>query len=598
VRALFRWLTCDVVVAALVKGIEAGDEEAVEEALGGDPLVRLLARRHLRDALEVAYRDAVVRDVRHLLRLAALAAAGRETESSDVEGVAAAFDATLAELALAAARPPPLLAIVSLIVVLLAGAAGAGWWWTRPFDPRATPAGALLGEGLASYQVALHSRSEDRAAIRARLLGDEAAEVLGAEVVAALAALLDEAEALGEHADPERAADEAAAKLDERALTLNRELRERELPFFVDPTVLASRAQVAAMIYSFYVEREIRYRSGDEEIDVLRLWRLDGLNVRKSVLGYTKPTMDGAVVLLDQLEANLVTVVLPALAEGERVELVEEDEPKPWQSALEQKAAAAVRAGLADIAADHAEGSKRVGELLARRRQLIERWMTTLEAQGKRLRPPLRLIPEADYYEDLKVLVASSERFEWDRLHDELSDEIEAFVHLRDRVALSVDRHELQHRLDARRGDSPIPLLLVELLGERNAQHSSPRSLAVRTRDELSAYLATIAMPEGDPELELVMLARFIFGSGGSIYRYAALAVYLALASELGIDLRGFRERRHLSEELFAEVVADVLAKPSADLRDAAVSAYHEIFARDVEQVESRATRDHALWRH
>src|SRR5690606_20701059 len=105
-------------------------------------------------------------------------------------------------------------------------------------------------------------------------------------------------------------------------------------------------------------------------ISVLRLWRLDHMNVVQSKLGYTRPASPYAIVLLDHLEHDLVTQLLPAVPEGEIMSLTDEDtslSALEWVAEVQTKGGELIRKHYAQAPAEITEKARRVGRLLARR---------------------------------------------------------------------------------------------------------------------------------------------------------------------------------------------------------------------------------------
>src|SRR5262249_22068532 len=152
------------------------------------------------------------------------------------------------------------------------------------------------------------------------------------------------------------------------------------------------------ILMSSYVEREVELVLGGRHVRALHLWRLDRFGIRFGALGYTRPRTPAALVLLDQVETDLVRWVLPALPEGESMELVDDESrlrPEPWVTDVERRAAGVLRKHYALLGSDPAV--ERVGRLLARRRALVKKWTASLSGQGLAFNVPERLIPEGDY---------------------------------------------------------------------------------------------------------------------------------------------------------------------------------------------------------
>jgi hypothetical protein len=181
---------------------------------------------------------------------------------------------------------------------------------------------------------------------------------------------------------------------------------------------------------------------------------------------------------------------------------------------------------------------------------------------------------------------------------------VAAFDRVRDRYVASVERHEVQHRIDYRRGLIPVPAILAERLDVENPLDAAQTSLAGRARDELSAYLAAIAQAPDSPLLDLVLLSRFLFDEDnlGGPYCYAALAAYEGIAGELGIEpgvCEGESEGdTAIDRARVAELFRRVTARPPAELRAAAARFYSRCFGQPVPEVHRSEQIVRAPWRH
>lgn len=584
-------------------------DDCAAALVGVDPIVRRAAARKVRRLLVEAERSTTLSDPAHLARLASVQLARGLPEASfdDVEGVRAEYAAL--PPAVAPRRGPWLTTLLACLIVALPSAGLLAWRFTRPFTPAALPGGALLGDGLTRYIVLLGARDPDETragldAIRARVRGPEG-QVAGAEGAARLTRLLDAADAVSHLASADdpgvRAATDAFFSA---AQDVSAGLAQHGTPFYVDPDVNVTQRGVDPLLVTFYVEHEATAVQGSAQHRVVHLWRFDRLNYRQHFLGYTRPSSGAALVLLDQIESDLVRYVLPALPDGERLEIVDEQTSiadPPWARELTTRGAAALRRHFA--AALQAPDSQllRAGRLLAARRSLVRRWRTDLASLGLVFRVPERLVPEADYAEELRLRVPTAQRMEWDDLHDELMQRpvLAAFEAARADYAATVERHELQHRIDYGKGLRPLPDALARSLGVSDVLDTPEGGLAARSRDELSAYLASAASDES-PLLALLLLARFGVDQNnlGGPYWYAAYHVFAGVAEELGLDPRALAGRGSISPERFSRLVLAVIDKEPAELRAALGRAYARTFGEGVPQVTVTVKQTNRPWRH
>lgn len=571
-----------------------------------DPIVRWRARSALLDAFRFADLSTAINDEAHRMRLAALRIARQIPEEGYEDDAAVKRDFERLRAASPAPRRGPWLSASLLAALGLVGGAFAGFkHWTAPFDPTAAKLGNLLGPELTEF-IVLGSRTApgQHDPLRERLLQDNSA-ALTAESSRALDRTLRALSRVWEaNATQTEVTPELLNEATNGAVAFDDTLAKQNAPYFVDLDWLQRGPTTTPFLFSFYVEREHLVRAGEQTIRSVHLWRLDNLAVQQGYLGYTRPHTPAALVLLDQIEADLIGDVLPALPGDETMDLVDFNTRRkglPWIAAVESSTAGAVRRHFAALPATEQARYQRVGQLLAQRRQLIRKWQDTLSELGSSLVVPVRLIPEADYLGELELRVPREQLRQWEEIHGALlSSEIhDAFRALRDNYSAAVERHEVQHRIDYRRELFEVPPVLVRRLNVENPLAAEPGSLPGRARSEFSAYLATLACVEPTPLLDLALLARFLFNRDNyaGAYTYSALAVYEVLAEQLGVvaEVRALRtlDRAHL-----AELVNSVLAQEATALRDAARAAYQAQFGDPVLQVTLESERINPAWRH
>jgi hypothetical protein len=591
-------------LAALARGVEAESGIAAHAALRViDPLQRLILRRRLRKLLDRTHRVTIDDLPAHRLRVAALllARAQPELDFDDRAAVSQAFSA-LGPLAGPRPRGPWFtlgslvsLALVSTVVVLTAR-------WLRPFDPRQTEAGRVLGDELATFVVKISNGVTGSALneTRAQLTGPLAERALGADTVSAFSKLLDASGWVALSKDGSSESPEVE-RFYNAGNELALQLKRRNLPYFVDVETLHQRQRIVPLAMSFYVQRESEYRAGSTRVRALELWRLDTLRVRFGALGYTRPRTPAALVLLDQIESDLVRTVLPAVAPGESAQLVDDETREqglPWVAPLEKTVGAAIRSHFAALGAD--PHVIEVGTLLAKRRALVRRWRATLADGHRLLRVPERLIPEADYSTDLHLRVANSELYAWDELHGDLmaKPNYAAFLRLREPYVLGVERHEVEHRLDFARGFRPVPASLCRMLGTEDPLDAPIGSMQERVSSEFSAYLAQLVESPDSPVLELIVLSTHLLDAhSGGVYWYAALGVLSAVATELGLQPEQLIGRR-VERERVATLLIQLIAQDPKSIRAAAARAYEQAFGEPVPHAVKQVIRENIAWRH
>src|SRR5262249_13818435 len=160
------------------------------------------------------------------------------------------------------------------------------------------------------------------------------------------------------------------------------------------------------------------------EVRALQLRRIDHLNIGHALLGFTRPQLREALVLLDEVDELLVSYVLPALADGASVSLLDAETAatKPeWQAAAAQRPRGAVARGEYGGALS-TESARRIGGQLTARRTLFEHWQHMLEPQGISVVTPSTLDDSGtNYQEDLAGMVPSEDLAQLASIDDSLS---------------------------------------------------------------------------------------------------------------------------------------------------------------------------------
>jgi hypothetical protein len=586
---------------ALWHAARAGSVIAGLEALKGlDPLLRWLVRRRVWRIVKEADLETARSEQRHRYLLAYLLGVG--IIPSDPDDVAAIEERALA-------TPPPAspgtrgpwLSLSVVVLLLTVSAAGYGIQrWLRPFSPLAMPGGELLGRKLPVYVVALGSGDAERAArVRAEVL-TVAPTVLGEPVARELTAVLGHMERLVKSPAPDT---ELVSAYERGVLRLDASLSASGQPFFLDAELRASGDRVQPLLMSYYVQGEARVAGSNPSIRVVRLWRLDDLNISQGVIGFTRPGTDAAIVLLDQAEDALVRITLPAAAPNGRVELVDDETRErgaPWVNEVEESATKVTLAYYKSLGEPRATEAMRIGTLLLRRRNLVRKWQGLLLGMGLQLNVPRRLFPEVDYAKELWLKISRDDLAQWRELQSELRDRLPAFEELRESFVQSVEQHEVQHRLDYARGTLEIPDFLCQMTGCQD-RRASGATFEGRARDEASAYLAEIARTPGSPTAELVVLSTFILDqqqlNAATAYGYAATSVYAAIARALGIDVAAVLGRGTIRRERVAQLAMLVWGKPDAELRAAARRAYLAEYEIELPLVKFEGRKEYARYR-
>ena len=615
-----------------------GDLDAANDALvRHDPLRRRGARRLVRDA----YVDALIctrikkgeEANRHVMRIAYLILTGAPPDAAivdDPEAIEAAFAQASAGRS---ARISRLWWATALLVAVIAVAfSGAGITayrlvYPRRFDasdraappPRGAFAGGgkpaiqspavahALGEDLPEYLIALDQWSRARsggapvarvaeieagvAAVRAKLLAPAVRAALGEGAAARFEDLLDAARAASSGGAAPGAASERARAVSEPMMSatgaFDDELAAKNLGYFVDGDVITDlrTGHRLVIIYAFTVESVSLFTSNGATIRALDLRRLDHLNWSQALLGFTRPHLREALVLLDQVDEQLCTYVLPGLGKAARISLFDPDDASAspaTRDAVEIRAGELTRSEYSAAPGLDAARAERLGALLTRRRELFEGFEKRVSARGLVLVTPSKLRLDKDYDAALAGAVPRGDLDELRALDDEVGDPrlLETYARLRDVLVDSVERHEAQHRLDYARLDPlPMPKALEALVGP--AGEGDSRRFASQTRAELSAYLAELSRDTRTTLVNLTMIARFLFRKQmqGMAECYSAVIIFEGLADELGLPEKGgLVSGGNISRERAAAIYLALTALPKATVSAAAGRLWARLF--------------------
>jgi hypothetical protein len=598
----------------LMASIRADGERAAGAAVLAemDPLVRSAVQSRVLHATALALRETTLeRDTAHVQRLAFLAIAGHDAaHPDDVEAVRAAFEARARTLS-RPLRYGATLGVLAAIVTTFLGTSAIGWYLTRPpaplraeldvtFDawqrggrppPGDSATRALFEEQLPAYVVALDrwaiARGTEREAAAHAALSAEhartaehATRALGADTTSFLLAVLDQAEQVVAEPSFDPAADSHLRSVD----ALVSALAERGLGYYVDAEIITEVDDGRHHVYlsTFTVEAVRFYGTGSSRVRALRLSRLDRLSFARGVLGFTRESISDALVLLERIEAFLIDAVLPSLGPDAAMPLVDEgtrSTGQPWIAEIERAAAEDARTEARTLAG---EATLELGALFGRRQALFRTWSERLASDGWTVRAPRTFDLDLARCAGLEGRVP---RAEWRQMRDtqselESEDVRVAYRALEEALVLSIERHEVQHRLDygASRLTRMPPALErltgpLEVAGRRNRRAS--RALA-----ELSAYTSELARGQSLVRTNLALLCQHLFDvrGWGSAESNAALVIVEGLARHLGEPVPTLLVDRAIDRETLARLLLALRRHSADELSRAAAALWAELF--------------------
>jgi hypothetical protein len=586
-------------------------------------IVRRLARAHV---IAAGFETAHGADEPHVHRLAYLRAIGRPAIDPDAT---AAVEATFTQRdRRPEARAASSLVLGSLaIAALVFGAAAVAVMVSRP-APRPSPSTAsiaappsdplaeVLGpseplhpltevfrDRFPEYVIALDARSagrepvapDDVASARARVLdGLQRAEPA---LVPAMTGLLDASDAFSAHQGEH--GDEAWTN---SLVLFHDALAQHDVPFYVD-------AQLTEQVYggrrrrvlfsTYQVLARHAFVARERPIVALELTRLDALSTGQSLLGYTRPEIRHALVLVDRIERFLVEQLLPSMHGVEESVFVrgyEDERDTHWVTPFEVRAhedlrgearALIERAGLAARALDA------LASAIVARRRAISEMSHGLRDRGIALIEPraydfdlARLAPYRDdataphlraAREAQAELATEATRRVWDAL---------LAGHVR-----SVAEHEVQHRLDYEDDRLVhVPPMLAELTGETESEDRVNRR-AERANAELSAYLSQVGRR---PELaRTVLLHVASFAMSRDSWRmpeaYASIALFQALAAQAGIAHGPMIVDRRIARREIAEIYASLAERDGAAIAELARRTWAALYGGELSTITAAA---------
>ena len=367
------------------------------------------------------------------------------------------------------------------------------------------------------------------------------------------------------------------------------------LPYFVDASVILDpdKNKRLLLLYEFGIRATFLYASGDARVRSVRLRRLDRLNWSHTLLGFVNPHRIYAVVLLDQIEEQLVTNIVPALAPDASMPMLaneaEGDSASPVALpaptiAIAARAGTTVRAEADAVLGSAKIGAVEVGEALQARRALFDKWNARLRGRGT-LKSPPKLDVDVDALEkELGPTIPKTELEELRSIQKRLAAPVarKAYNVMQAALASSIERHEVQHRLDQ---ITPInaPKALDALIPEGAGKGAGVMRDHVKA--ELSAYLAQIAREEILTRTTLTMLVRFVADPRvrGSAESYAALIALEELSTEGGIkDVSPIVHDRQLDDTRIDHAHQALTALPPEKLRELAKKVWARLYGREL----------------
>jgi hypothetical protein len=441
-------------------------------------------------------------------------------------------------------RPSPLSAISArrwfLAVTVVAAAALAGRGVYLRTRPRPEPARELMRTKLPAWQVARGGKSSAASRPEARAL------IAAAGRWPALASAFETLDRVW----PDEAAVGAAVK------SINGALADAGLRYFTNDQMVVGRPYVL----SYDLIGRIPWRIGDRNVDVLRLRRLDTLNIEFAFDGFTEQGLP--VVMLDRVEAMLARE-LPAMyaKRGEQRSGRFDDFDRIALGHFRAGLEARLGAGVGEAAAALAERDRLLEEMRTRLRgdavtlaladgfALGDAWLERLEPETRLTRPGGPLVLDTD----LRAVARAD-----DKLRDGPTARLLAAAV--DLMALSTEAHEARHALDEVDPVGPPPPGLFEVMPE-----SSTMMIGLADK-ELRAFLGELHDSPLPSCATLAQIMRTVYGRWArpEPHAFATRTILRQLGANAELDP--------------AEQLAPLCALPDPELRARVATAWQKLY--------------------
>jgi hypothetical protein len=297
------------------------------------------------------------------------------------------------------------------------------------------------------------------------------------------------------------------------------------------------------VMYAYRVRSVLPMTIRGEPRRALLAERLDVLAVSFPVWGLARPHLRDALVLVDELDASIAELILPALDSGADLRLCDLDAylaESPWSRTISRCAGEHARRELMGLLGDEAHAVESVSVTVRLRLGQVALLRDRALLAGK-LVPEPRGLTTPRWFLDALAGMGFDDDLVRLQVLDSLLERLDAadvLASIRGPLALRVALHEGQHLADNLR-DQPLPLPppLEALTGPLTTSSGLERREVVRARDELSAYLGSLARETELPHLMLALVVRPLLDaeSWGSPEAAAALVILDGLALQLGV---------------------------------------------------------------
>jgi hypothetical protein len=337
--------------------------------------------------------------------------------------------------------------------------------------------------------------------------------------------------------------------------SVNQALADARLPFFINTFDIRDRPYVL----SYRLEASVPWRIGERTVDVLRLQRVDTMNIELGLLGSTEAGLP--VVMLDRIESSLARDLPAMYGKSIAPRSDRNDFDRVVLERLRTVLEARLGPGLAAAAAALGERDRLVEEMRTRLRGndvqlalpdafiLGDAWLASLEPEAALTRPGGPLVLDTD----LKAVARADRNLRDGGTLDVLRGAVNT-------MALVIEAHEARHALDEVDPVGPPPPALFQ------AMPSSSTPMIASADRELRAILGELHDGALPVCATLGMTSLNLYGRWARRNPHSFATAVILKQLDPDSDLEP------------AEQLTMLCSRPDADLRSGLAAAWQKLY--------------------
>ena len=390
----------------------------------------------------------------------------------------------------------------------------------------------------------------------------------------------------------------SAKNWDPKLVQLHQALEDADVPFHLDAHLTSNlrTGRQRVLMSTYDVQNRRLFKAGEYTIKSLELTRLDRLNHVRSLLGYTRPEIRYAIVLVDRIERFLVDNVLPSIHSAQESVIVRdfhEEKNANWVTDFEAWAHEDLKSDakhiLSQAKVTQPEALTDLADAIVNRRTALRAINQSLRHRNVKLRSPRSYTYDPGELDHLMRDIDSSALQSLRKAEDALQTPavLEAWKALLAATVESVSKHEVQHRLDYEDDRlTHVPETLEAYTGKTESEDQVNRR-AEGANAELSAYLSQVAQTPLRSRATLIQILSFVMDpkSWGTRESYAAIALFEALARAAEIPHGDLVEDRRIVRASFAEIYGAI--RQRQDVAEIAQTAWEKLYRSKLRAIEA-----------